>query len=49
MLALQLNVAVALGWLLVSYVAIGLVESILGAARKLSKRSERDADRISKI
>jgi CDP-diacylglycerol--serine O-phosphatidyltransferase len=42
-LALKLHIAFALGWLLVSYVAIGLVESILSAARKLSKRAARES------
>lgn len=33
-LALKLHIAFALGWLLVSYVAIGLVESILSVTRR---------------
>jgi CDP-diacylglycerol---serine O-phosphatidyltransferase len=36
-LALKLHIAFALGWLLVSYVAIGLVESILGVTRRAAR------------
>ena len=36
-LALTLHIAFALGWLLVSYVAIGLVETIFGLTRKAAK------------
>ena len=38
-LALKLHIAFALGWLLVSYVAIGLVESILSIMKRLNKRA----------
>jgi CDP-diacylglycerol--serine O-phosphatidyltransferase len=48
-LALKLHIAFALGWLLVSYVAIGLVESILSAARKLSKRMDRESENPRRI
>jgi CDP-diacylglycerol--serine O-phosphatidyltransferase len=46
-LALKLHIAFALGWLLVSYVAIGLVESILGMTRRAARmrRSREDAAR----
>jgi CDP-diacylglycerol---serine O-phosphatidyltransferase len=37
-LALELHIAFALGWLLVSYVAIGLVESILSMTRRAARR-----------
>lgn len=47
MLALQLHIAFALGWLLTSYVAIGLVESILGMSRRAARarRGREDAAR----
>jgi CDP-diacylglycerol--serine O-phosphatidyltransferase len=35
-MAITVHVAVALGWMLTSYVAIGLVETILGLVRRLS-------------
>ncbi len=37
-LALTLHVAFALGWLLVSYVAVGLVETIFGMSRRVLRR-----------
>lgn len=40
-LALTLHIAFALGWLLVSYVAIGLVETILGLTRRASRAARR--------
>jgi CDP-diacylglycerol---serine O-phosphatidyltransferase len=44
-LALQLHIAFALGWLLVSYVAIGLVESILSVTRRVARaRSQREEE-----
>ncbi|MDD9937121.1 MAG: CDP-diacylglycerol--serine O-phosphatidyltransferase [Myxococcales bacterium] len=42
-LALKLHMAFALGWLLTSYVAIGLVESIIGLSRKAVRRG-RDSE-----
>jgi CDP-diacylglycerol--serine O-phosphatidyltransferase len=42
-LALKLHIAFALGWLLVSYVAIGLVESILSMTRRAA-RARRNAE-----
>jgi CDP-diacylglycerol--serine O-phosphatidyltransferase len=36
-LALKLHIAFALGWLLISYVAIGLVESILSMTRRAAR------------
>jgi CDP-diacylglycerol---serine O-phosphatidyltransferase len=44
-LAFKLHVAFALGWLLVSYVAIGLVETILGMSRRAARREHEDAAR----
>jgi CDP-diacylglycerol--serine O-phosphatidyltransferase len=41
MLALKLHIAFALGWLLVSYVAIGLVESILSVTRRAARARRR--------
>jgi CDP-diacylglycerol--serine O-phosphatidyltransferase len=38
-LALKLHMAFALGWLLTSYVAIGLVESIIGLSRRAVRRN----------
>lgn len=43
-LALQWHIAFALGWLLVSYVAIGVIESILGMARKAARLRRREID-----
>lgn len=43
-LALQLHIAFALGWLLTSYVAIGLVESILGMTRRVARARRRGED-----
>jgi CDP-diacylglycerol--serine O-phosphatidyltransferase len=43
-LALKLHMAFALGWLLVSYVAIGLVESILGMTRRAVRLRRRDEE-----
>jgi CDP-diacylglycerol---serine O-phosphatidyltransferase len=43
-LAFQLHVAFALGWLLVSYVAIGLVESILSMTRRAARLRRRRED-----
>lgn len=43
LLALKLHLAFALGWLLVSYVAVGLVESLLGVSRRVL-RTHRDND-----
>ncbi len=40
-LALKLHIAFALGWLLVSYVAIGLVESILRMTRRAARARDR--------
>jgi CDP-diacylglycerol--serine O-phosphatidyltransferase len=40
-LALSLHIAFALGWLLVSYVAIGLVESIFGATKRAADARRR--------
>jgi CDP-diacylglycerol--serine O-phosphatidyltransferase len=40
-LALTLHIAFALGWLLVSYVAIGLVETILSLTRRASRAARR--------
>ena len=41
-LALKLHVAFALGWLLVSYVAVGLVEAIFSALRRARRRNDSD-------
>jgi len=41
-IALELHLAFALGWLLVSYVAVGLVETLLGVSRRVL-RSRRDS------
>ena len=43
-LALKLHIAFALGWLLVSYVAIGLVESIFGLTRRAARLRRRRPD-----
>ena len=43
-LALKLHIAFALGWLLVSYVAIGLVETILSMIRRAARSRRRDSD-----
>ena len=43
-LALKLHIAFALGWLLVSYVAIGLVESILSLTRRAARARRRNTD-----
>ena len=43
-LALKLHIAFALGWLLVSYVAIGLVESILSMTRRAAVARRRRAE-----
>jgi CDP-diacylglycerol--serine O-phosphatidyltransferase len=37
-LALKLHLAFGLGWLLVSYVAIGLAETIIGLARRIARQ-----------
>jgi CDP-diacylglycerol--serine O-phosphatidyltransferase len=39
-LALKLHLAFALGWLLVSYVAIGLVESIISITRRATRHRD---------
>jgi CDP-diacylglycerol--serine O-phosphatidyltransferase len=44
-LALKLHIAFALGWLLVSYVAIGLVETILSLMRRAARRRDRQQHR----
>lgn len=47
-LALKLHIAFALGWLLVSYVAIGLVESILSVTRRAARaRRHREEKRVT--
>jgi CDP-diacylglycerol---serine O-phosphatidyltransferase len=43
-LALKLHIAFALGWLLVSYVAIGLVETILSLTRRAARARRRNSD-----
>ena len=43
-LALQWHIAFALGWLLISYVAIGLIESMLGMARKAARLRRRETE-----
>ncbi len=43
-LALQLHLAFALGWLLISYVAIGLVESIISLTRRIARKPHADED-----
>jgi CDP-diacylglycerol--serine O-phosphatidyltransferase len=49
-LAVKLHVAFALGWMLTSYVAIGLVEMILGLGRKLRvRRGPREEDDEAKV
>lgn len=45
-LALKLHIAFALGWLLVSYVAIGLVESILAVTRRVARPRDDRRERI---
>lgn len=42
MMAVKLHVAFALGWMLTSYVAIGLFETLVGLSRKLQRRGEPD-------
>lgn len=45
-LALTLHVAFAIGWLLVSYVAVGLVETLLGVSRRGQRAAgEQERDR----
>jgi CDP-diacylglycerol--serine O-phosphatidyltransferase len=46
MLALKLHIAFALGWLLVSYVAIGLVETMLGMTRRAARLRRRSEDTV---
>ncbi|HEX7480213.1 MAG TPA: CDP-diacylglycerol--serine O-phosphatidyltransferase [Polyangiales bacterium] len=41
-MAVQLHVAFALCWMLTSYVAIGLVETIIGLSRKLRRKGQRE-------
>lgn len=43
-LAVKLHIAFALGWLLTSYVAIGLVESILSVTRRVVRRDQGSED-----
>jgi CDP-diacylglycerol--serine O-phosphatidyltransferase len=45
-LALKLHIAFALGWLLVSYVAIGLVESILSITRRAARARARRSEEV---
>jgi hypothetical protein len=37
MMAVKLHVAFALGWMLTSYVAIGLFETLIGLSRRLRR------------
>jgi CDP-diacylglycerol--serine O-phosphatidyltransferase len=43
-LALQIHLVFALGWLLTSYVAIGLAEMILGIARRVARHKDHAVD-----
>lgn len=44
-LALTLHIAFALGWLLVSYVAVGLVETLLAVSRRAARMAQGRRDR----
>ena len=43
-IAVKVHVAVALGWMLTSYVAIGVVETTLSVARRLRRRGDKTAE-----
>jgi CDP-diacylglycerol--serine O-phosphatidyltransferase len=44
LMAVRLHVAFALGWMLTSYVAIGLLETLIGLSRKLRRRPVEPAE-----
>jgi CDP-diacylglycerol---serine O-phosphatidyltransferase len=44
MMAVKLHVAFALGWMLTSYVAIGLLETLLALSRRLRRREQQPAE-----
>jgi CDP-diacylglycerol--serine O-phosphatidyltransferase len=43
-IALEFHISFALGWMLVSYVAIGLIESIFNLSRRALRRGPRSED-----